>query len=611
MKKMEEFFSKIKLSCKKMKTFHSKMKKMFIPIYKFFKKIKDLYDKANKKTPYTEPVTIISSSCLFTLALILVIKSYTSVENVNIITNSAENFYYQYEYDRAINEYNEMQLEDPWPIWSVKIADIYSLKSEVEKSDTILKESILVRDRIIGEEGLEDYLEKDRELISKILFVFNMNGKYDETITFGEEYISEKGIHNNILKNLFAAYIFKNHEFKAEETISKYELNENSAYEISEVANMYSLINKWDKALELLDKAWEIDKNELKIYDTIDEMYVFNKEELIGNLERLIDENNKDSYKMMLAKAYTKDIKNINKAEELIGKLENNNVEGSLINLIKYELLKKENNIKEAISYLEEAYKEVKDEKEESFYEYYIGAILEYNNKDYKEASNLVKKSILDNSNYSNAYLLLAEISTLNGEGKFVEPYLRTAMEKSPYSYQIILNIADYYTNLEVNNEKAKKMYEIAVNMKKDDSSLYYKIANLYITEEQWGEAISNIEKSIKLDKNNSDYYRALGALYLKYEMYEEGIKYIRKAFEINDKDILALNNAAWYYINVEKNISRAYENIKSAYEEMPKNLNENSKRSITDNYRRIEKLYKENPENLDKDIFMDIILFY
>ena len=81
---------------------------------------------------------------MFTLALILVIKSYTSVENVNIITNSAENFYYQYEYDRAINEYNEMQLEDPWPIWSVKIADIYSLKSEVEKSDTILKESILV-----------------------------------------------------------------------------------------------------------------------------------------------------------------------------------------------------------------------------------------------------------------------------------------------------------------------------------------------------------------------------------------------------------------------------------------------------------------------------------
>ena len=52
---------------------------------------------------------------------------------------------------------------------------------------------------------------------------------------------------------------------------------------------MYGLINKWDKALELLDKAWEIDKNELKIYDTIDEMYVFNKEELIGNLERLID----------------------------------------------------------------------------------------------------------------------------------------------------------------------------------------------------------------------------------------------------------------------------------------------------------------------------------
>ena len=42
--------------------------------------------------------------------------------------------------------------------------------------------------------------------------------------------------------------------------------------------------------------------------------------------------------------------------------------------------------------------------------------------------------------------------------------------------------------------------------------------------------------------------------------MYEEGIKYMARPLKLTIKDILALNNAAWYYINVEKNISRAYE---------------------------------------------------
>src|SRR5690606_33521964 len=123
-------------------------------------------------------------------------------------------------------------------------------------------------------------------------------------------------------------------------------------------------------------------------------------------------------------------------------------------------------------------------------------------------------------------------------------------------------------------------------------------------------EAINSIKKSIEFD-NNSNYYRALGALYLKNENYEEAIIYTRKAFEMNDKDILALNNAAWYYINVEKNISRAYENIKAAYEEIPISIDENTKKLIAENYTRIEKLYKENSETLDNDIFMDITLFY
>ena len=56
----------------------------------------------------------------------------------------------------------------------------------------------------------------------------------------------------------------------------------------------------------------------------------------------------------------------------------------------------------------------------------------------------------------------------------------------------------------------------------------------------------------------------------------------------------MALNNIACYYISIEGDVGRGFENLKVAYEDMPSNLDEESKKIITENYNKAEKLYED-----------------
>ena len=113
-------------------------------------------------------------------------------------------------------------------------------------------------------------------------------------------------------------------------------------------------------------------------------------------------------------------------------------------------------------------------------------------------------------------------------------------------------------------------------------------------------EAINNLKNAIEANEENGDYYRILGAIYLNNEDYEEGIKFTRKAYEINSEDVKALNNAAWYYLFVENNIERSYENIKSAFNDITNSIREEDKNIIIENNTQ-EKRANEREEKLDK----------
>ena len=595
MKETDKLFSTI-IKC--LKPFVKKLKIVIKPLGKSInrtsKKINNTYKKMNEKNPYIEPVVMIGIPCLFVLTMILGIKSFTTVEEINITKNSAEYLYYENKYDESIEEYNKMQKEENWPIWTVKSADIYSIKGDIKKSSSLLKEAIIKRDRIIKEEGFDNYKDKDIELINSMLFTFIMNKEYDEAISLGEQYINEYGRNKEILKTLFAAYISNNHIYKAEMLTEEYPIDEKSAYDVCVLANMNMLINRWDKGLELLKDAWYLDKNELKIYDVIEDMSSFNNEKLIESIQAKIENNtNEDAYKMLLAKAYSVSKETANDAEELMKDLDDNNVDGIASDFINYEICKSRNNNSEAEEYLEEAERKAEKEKKDSYVTYYISAVKAFNNEKYEEAFNLAKKSIIANQEYTNNYeSLIPDILLAKGNIKPTEAYFRTAMKKEPYNYESIIKIANYYSNYESNNEKARNYYELALNIKKDDSELYFKLAKLDIVDEKWEDASNNLKEAIKIEEDNPEYYRTLGAVYLKSSKNEEGIELTRKAYSMNEKDILALNNAGWYYLMVENDIARGYENIKAAYEEIPASMDESTKNSLIENYNKSKEVY-------------------
>ena len=600
MKNLKEFFSSVN---KNMKPFVDKINKLFKLIYKkvkkLFSKFSNIYKIANKKNKYVEPIVVITTSCLIVLFFVLFLKNFKTIEEVDLAKNSAEVLYYENKYDEAIEEYTKMQEENEWPIWSAKIADLYSLRGEIDKSNNLLKEVIIKRDRIINEKGYDNYKDEDRELMNYVLLTFTLNKEYEDVISLGEDYIKQYGKDNKMISTLFLAYLASDKTSNAKDIIKEYEVNEGSACDLSYIANMKMMVNEYDEGLELLKKAFNIDKNELKIYDVIDNICSFDKESLINSLEENIKKTNDYEYNVFLAKVYSNSKSDSNKAIEIIESLDLESLDSIGIDLIEYEAYKN-NNDKNYKKYLKDAIEKAEDIDKDSYITYYLLSIEALENGKYDEALSNVKKSISINGSYLKSYsYVIPSIFINKGEFKAIEGYYRTAIEKEPFNYKLITDIANYYYNYESNDSKAEYYYELAIDIRKEDASLYKKIADLNIRSNNIEAAIENLEKAIEIDENNGDYYRVLGAIYLKNEDYTEGIEYTRKAYEINEKDVIALNNAAWYYLVVENDIQRSYENIKSAYEELPVGLSEENKNTIIENYNKLKEIY-ENQESLD-----------
>lgn len=603
MKEVKKLFSKLNTG---VKTFFNKVKSIFKsinkPIKSGIKKISNIYRKANSKNKYVEPIVIIGTSCLLVLLLILSIRNFTIGEEVNITRNAAEYLYYGNEFDKAVKEYKKMQEEDEWPIWTAKIADIYSLQGEVEKSNTLLREVLIKRDKIIRAEGYEKYKEKDLELIRSMLFTFTLNKEYGDVISFAEQYITDHGNNKDIIKILFTAYIQNNNEYKAKKLIDTYPLDKKSAYDMSTLANMNILVNRWDEGIELLNEAWTINSNELKIYNVVNDIYLYDKDTLISKLENKIKETDEYSYKMFLARAYANDKSILYKALRLTDEFEKNGIDNIGTDIIKYNIYVTAKNKELPDYYLDKAVIKAKAIDKNSYSTYYLLSLKNLNSKNYDEALVNAKKSInSDKNNYDSFSELIPNILSSKKDFKSIEVYYRTAMSKEPYNYNIIMKLADYYLNYASDNNKVREYYEFAIKIRKSDSTLYKKIVDLDIKEEKYEDAIKNIKEAIRID-DKQEYYTTLGALYLTEGKNEEGIENIRKAYSMNEKDVRALNNAAYYYLTIEKDLLRGFENLKAAYSEVPIGLDEEDRKTIIENYAIMKKAYDKFMEDDTKE---------
>ena len=495
-------------------------------------------------------------------------------KTVTITNNKAEEYYYDGKYDEAINEYMTMQKEDAWPIWTARVAEIYSIQGDITQANNLLKEAIVKRDKLMLENG-DEYLEQDKELINEVVFTFYMNNDLEQAESLGEYYLESYNTYKPLLKTMFAVYLANDEKDLAKGIVNSYPVDKDSAYDLATLAKMQIMINDYDNGLENLRLSYEIDKNEIKSYDVIMEACQFDKEKLLKKVTELSEENPKvEAYKAWINEINSFDEKNIDFSKNVIDEIKNN------INTDELE--------------------------EDSYVDLYIKAWENYNKGQYDKAKEFANEAILANSDYENTYgMLMPNILIATENSDKIEGYIRKAIFNEPYNYNLIVNIAKLYEDKLSNLDKAKYYYDYALTLNKNNDELYYDLALLNLKMDKVDDAILDLNKAIAIDEDKSDYYRALGTIYYNEKEYDKAIENIRKAYSLNEKDVLALNNAACYYITVDKDVWRAYSNIESAYNDMPSSIDSESKKLITNNYNAIKKVYDKyvNDENTIVDV--------
>ncbi|MDO5780819.1 MAG: tetratricopeptide repeat protein, partial [Clostridium sp.] len=510
---------------------------------------------------YIGSIVTLVLSIVFAFVVLISIQFIMGDEAVTISNNKAEEYYYDGKFDDAINEYMLMQNDDVWPIWTVKAAEVYSVKGDMAQADNLLREAVVKRDKVMLENG-DKYIEQDQELINQVVFTFYINNELEQAESLGEYYLTTYSKYKPLLKTMFAVYLANGDTKSAEDVVASYPIDDESAYDLAILAKMQIMLGNYDDGLNNLKKSYNLDKNEIKSFDVIMETCEFDKRTLLDEINKLSEENPKEeAYQVWLEEINILDESNVNSVEGIIDEI---NTSIDVDNL-----------------------------DEDSYIYNYVEAWSYYNKGQYDKALEACNAAIVANPEYINTFgILIPKILIVTENPDKVEGYFRTAIYNEPFNYNLITSISRIYENDLKNYDKAKEALNFALSLNKDEDVLYYNLAFIDLAMENIDEAITNLKKAISVDENNYKYYRTLGTVYFNNKDYDKAIESIRKAYSLNEKDVLSLNNAACYYIMVEKDIWRGYSNIESAYNDMPSDLDQDLKDVITKNYEVIKKVY-------------------
>ncbi|WP_195964452.1 tetratricopeptide repeat protein [Clostridium cuniculi] len=515
----------------------------------------------NKENKYIGSIVTLVLSIVFAFIVLMSIQLIMGDKTVTISNNKAEQYYYDGKFDDAINEYMLMQNDDVWPIWTVKAAEVYSVKGDIAQADNLLREAIVKRDKVMLENE-DKYIDQDKELINQVVFTFYINNELDQAESLGEYYLTTYSTYKPLLKTMFAVYLANGDTQSAKEIVDLYPVDEESAYDLAVLAKMQIMLGNYEDGLDNLKKSYNLDKNEIKSFDVIMETCEFDKSKLLNEINKLSEENPKEeAYQVWLEEINALDESNMDLTESIIDEI-NNNID-------------------------------VDNLDKDSYVYNYVEAWNYYNKGQYDKALEACNAAIVANPEYENTFgILIPKILIATENSDKVEGYFRTAIYNEPFNYNLITSIGKIYENDLQNYDKAKETFNFVLSLNKDEDALYYNLAFVDLAMENTDEAIKDLKKAISINKNNYKYYRTLGTVYFNNKDYDEAIEGIRKAYSLNENDVLSLNNAACYYVMVDKDIWRGYSNIESAYNDMPSDLDQDLKDLITRNYEAIKKVY-------------------
>lgn len=570
------------------------------------KKLSEIYKRLNKNG-WFEPVFVIGMSLTVTLGIVVGVHSAFGQANVTIANNIAEEYFYEGKYDEAIEEFENLQKDEEWPIWKVKQAEIYSIKGDYDKSNSLLKEAVIIRNKLIQKDA-NKYLEKDSEFINEVVYSFFINKEYDQAVSLGEDYILNNEEYKPLMRTMLAIYMSLGENDNAKEIVEEYNVDENSAYDMSVYANMQMMIGDVKGTLNTLKEAFEVDKDEINILDVVNQLVNYDRDEVISYLKELSTDND-EAYKLFLAKVYSMDKDEYIEAIGILDSLDESLKESLVYGVLKAQVLYKIGNEREATDIVNS----IINTKDSGYAKYYIEATKYLKQGNYDKAIEACKKSILENNDYTDNYCtLLPEILIAKNETESIESYFRTAILEEPFNINMIVNIGNYYANNLGQYYKAAQYYELASKLNPNDGEIYYLLGKMEVNKEKYDAAIEWFEKAISLDSGNGKYFRALGTAYYNIGDNEAAIYNTREAYALDEADVLALNNAGCYYIMVEKDIWRGFSNIEAAYEEMTGSMDAETKKKIIDNYNKAKDIFDKyiEDENIDINI-PEFDLFY
>lgn len=547
---------------------------------------------------------IITGVIILIIGVLYFVTNGSTVEKKNLsIKYKGDEYLYLGEYDKAINEYSKIRSDKARDnkteaLKNIYIANAYSLKGDAENYKKYIQQA-------------EELNSKDDEVISKIVFNEFINGDGSQALDFGEQGLASNHHNKSLIKTLIAVYMANNKIDKAKELLKSYQIDSSSAYDLAEYGGMLITLGDLDAGLAKLKLAWDIDKDEYKIYDVLSQTSLYNSEKVCNAIIDLQKKSpNEAAYKLWLAKVYSLSKEKSEKGMEILSKLNGSDVGNIEIKLIEAALLQNMDKTEES----DKLISEVMENNKNDYRVLHTAGWFYLNKNQLDKAEEYCKNSIKQNPNYPDNYaFLMPEILKAENKPSLLKAYLRTALEKEPYNYNIIASIADFYWYDDEKPEKALKYYSLASTIKPDEPELKYNLALLYYNEGKNEEAIKSLKECIKLNEDSTKYHRTLGTVYLTVGGDEEGIKEIRIAYKLDDSDILTLNNAGCYYAIYTDDIHRGYYNLLKAMEGIKEDTDEYTKKVITENYNKLEAIIKiiDNGKANQSIKVPDLILLY
>ena len=516
---------------------------------------------------------------------------------MNILNNKAENYYYLGKYDKAIKTYNKMFYSKNDALAAAKIADIYSIKGDMVNSEKYI-------------ERAKNANSDNSDALNFILFDELMNKDYKQAIIDGETALNTFKGDKNLIKTMYSVYIANGEKKKADNLIKTYEKDLKSAYDFAEYARILIISGEMNQGLSELKKAFEIDKDEYKIYDVLSQTSVYNKDELLQAILKLSNDNKEENaYKMWLAKVYSLDASTASDAKKILDTLNGKDLGKLEIKLIQALVDQNTGETEKA----DQIINGIIAEKSSDYKILHTAGWFYLNKKDYYKAEKYCRESIALNKDYTDNYsFLMPEILKANGKYNLSEPYFRTALQKEPYNYNIMLNTASYYFDAG-NKDKALEYFALAGTVKPEDAEIKYNMAIICLTEKKDAKGIELLKECIMLDESVPKYHRTLGTVYYLNGNKKEALKEIRYAYNADENDILTLNNAGCYYVTENNDVERGLFNLTKALQGIDKNTDKYTKDTINDNYNKIKKLSSDLKKSKVNDTLKipDLVLFY